>query len=106
MIDIPVLPLFPLLCLVDTDPLLPQIHLGLLNLSHQFLVRLRNIVEREDAVAEFEEEEAAEGYDDPEGKLHEPKRSALYAPRAGNEIKTRLTTGIISCCIFSGSGMS
>lgn len=56
--------------LVDINAQRPQVDLGLVNLRHQLLMRSRNIVEREDAEAESEEEVCAEGNEDPEGELH------------------------------------
>lgn len=53
----------------NINPLLPQIHFRLINLLHQFLIRVGNIVECEDSEAEFEEEVCAKGDEGPEGKL-------------------------------------
>lgn len=55
--------------LVDSDAHLSQFGLGLVNLGHELLVRLRHVVEGEDAPAEAEEEECAEGDEGPEGEL-------------------------------------
>lgn len=55
--------------LVDSDTHLSQFGLGLVNLSHELLVRLWHVVEGEDAPAEAEEEECAEGDEGPEGEL-------------------------------------
>lgn len=54
--------------LVDSDAHLSQFSLGLVNLGHELLVRLRHVVEGEDAPAEAEEEECAEGDEGPEGE--------------------------------------
>lgn len=55
--------------LVDSDTHLSQFGLGLVNLGHELLVCLRHVVEGEDAPAEAEEEECAEGDEGPEGEL-------------------------------------
>lgn len=55
--------------LVDIDTQLPQVNLGLANLSHEFLVRVGHIVESEDTETEAEEEVCAKGDEDPEGEL-------------------------------------
>lgn len=46
-----------------------QIFPRLLNLRHQFLVGLRDVVEGEDSVAEFPQEIGAEGDEGPEGEV-------------------------------------
>lgn len=46
-----------------------QVHLCLIDLLQYLLVCVRNIVEGEDAPAEAEEEESAEGNEGPEGEL-------------------------------------
>ena len=55
---------------INLNTLLLQLPFSLPNLLHQLLVRIRHIIERENAVAEFEKEEGAEGDEGPEGKLH------------------------------------
>lgn len=52
---------------INPHPL--QLHPRLINLRHQLLMCLRNIVECEHAIAELEEEVCAEGNEGPEGKL-------------------------------------
>lgn len=54
---------------VHINAQLPQIDLGHFNLLHQLLVRIRNVVECEDAPAEAEEEERTKGNEGPEGEL-------------------------------------
>lgn len=46
-----------------------QIFPRLLNLRHQLLVGLRNVIEGENSVAEFAQEIGAEGDEGPEGEL-------------------------------------
>lgn len=46
-----------------------QIFPRLLNLRHQLLVGLRNVVEGENSIAEFAQEVGAEGDEGPEGEL-------------------------------------
>jgi hypothetical protein len=55
--------------LVDVNTQLPQLNLGLGDLSHELLVRIGDVVEGEDAEAEAEEEECAERDEGPEGEL-------------------------------------
>lgn len=55
--------------LVDIDAELAQVNLGLVNLSHELLVRVGNVVEGQDAPAETEEGDSAEGNEGPEGEL-------------------------------------
>lgn len=55
--------------LINVNTELPQVNLCQLNLLHQLLVRRGNIVEREDAPAETEEQQSAERNEGPEGKL-------------------------------------
>ena len=55
--------------LVDSDAHLSQFGLGLVNLGHELLVRLRHVVEGEDAEAEAEEEDGAKGDEGPKGEL-------------------------------------
>ena len=55
--------------LVDVDTQLAQILLGQVNLLHQLLVRLGNVVEGQNAPAQTEEERGAEGDESPEWKL-------------------------------------
>lgn len=55
--------------LVDIDTELAQVHLGLVNLVHELLVRLGDVVESKDTEAETEEEEGTKGDEGPEGKL-------------------------------------
>lgn len=55
--------------LVNGDAKVAQVSLGLLDLSHELLVRLRHVVEGNDAPAETEEEEGAKGNEGPEGEL-------------------------------------
>lgn len=57
--------------LVDIDTELAKVDLGLVNLLHQLLVCIGNIVESKDAETEAEEEEGAKGDEGPEGKLFE-----------------------------------
>lgn len=56
--------------LVHVDAKSPQVRLGQFDLLHELLVRLGHVVEGEDAPAEAEEEECAERYEGPEGKLN------------------------------------
>lgn len=65
--------------LVHVNAQLPQIDLGQLNLLHELLVRRGDIVEGEDAPAETEEEERAEGNEGPEGELRTRKEQKLVA---------------------------
>jgi len=67
---------------------LPEIHLCLIDLLHELVVCFRHIVEGEDAVAELEEEECAEGDDGPDWQLQRPSvtgavscSSEVYIPR-------------------------
>lgn len=55
--------------LVDIDTELAQVNLGLVNLSHELLVRVGNVVEGQDAPAETEEGDSAERNEGPEGEL-------------------------------------
>lgn len=57
--------------LVDIDTQLSQVGLSLVNLRHQLLVRLGDIVEGHDVVAESGEEVCAEGNESPEGELRD-----------------------------------
>lgn len=54
---------------IDVDAELSQIRLGHVDLAHEFLVRLGDIVEGQDAPAEPEQEKGAEGDESPEGEL-------------------------------------
>ena len=55
--------------LVDIDTELAQVNLGLVNLSHELLVRVGNVVEGQDAPTKTEEGDSAEGNESPEGEL-------------------------------------
>jgi hypothetical protein len=69
--------------LVDIHAQLPQVGLGLVDLSHKLLVRFGNIVKGEDTPAETEEEESAEGDEGPEGKLiHERQYACTVIKRS------------------------
>lgn len=57
-----------LLSLVDRDAQLPQLRLGQLDLPHDLLVRLGDVVERQDAPAQPDEEVCAEGDQRPYGQ--------------------------------------
>lgn len=61
---------------VYVDAQRPQLDLCLRNLAHQLLVRVGNIVESQHAPAEAEEEECAEGDEEPEGELEKVREHA------------------------------
>lgn len=86
--------------IVHLHPLQPQLALRNVNLAHQLRVRLGHIVEREHAVAEFGEEESAEGDEEPEWELEAP----LSVPEGRRCLGGR-TTGIMSDWIFEGRGI-
>ena len=48
------------------NSLLPKFRFRLVDLLHKLRVRIGHVVESEDAVAEFEKEEGAEGHEDPD----------------------------------------
>lgn len=89
--------------LVNSNTSLPQILLRLFDLLHKLFVRFGDIVEGEDAVAEFREEVCAEGYDGPERELRVGVRDVTSV---AENIEARLTTGITSSWIFAGKGMN
>jgi hypothetical protein len=55
---------------IHLDTLLLEFHFRLIDLFHELLVRIWHVVEGDDAVAEFEKEEGAEGDEGPEWQLH------------------------------------
>lgn len=55
--------------LVDINAHLSQVQLGKLNLTHELLMSLGDVVEGEDTEAEAEEEDGAEGNEGPPGEL-------------------------------------
>ena len=55
--------------LVHINAFIPQLLLRLLDLLHQLLVCLRNVIEAVHVVAELEEEVCAKGHQSPERKL-------------------------------------
>ena len=59
---------------IHLNTLLLEFHFRLIDLFHKLLVCIGHVVEGEDAVAEFEEEEGAEGDEGPEGQLYTFKR--------------------------------
>lgn len=54
--------------LIHGDPQLPQLPLGDLDLAHELVVRLGDVVEGQDAPAEADEQVGAEGDEGPEGQ--------------------------------------
>lgn len=56
-------------CLVDVDAHLAQVLLGKVNLRHELLVRLGDVVEGEYSQAEAEEKDGAESDEGPEWEL-------------------------------------
>ncbi len=84
----------------------PQLFLRHLDLRHQLLVRLGDVVEGQDAPAEAGEEVRAESDQEPEGKLFGsivscPLCKERRCAGLGEEART---TGIISVWIFAGRG--
>jgi hypothetical protein len=59
--------------LVNSDTKLSELNLGLLDLRSELLMRVRDVVEGEDAEAETEEEVCAERDEGPEGELQTRK---------------------------------
>jgi hypothetical protein len=65
--------------LVHIDAQLPQVGLGHVDLGHELLVRLGNVVEGEDAPAKAEEEHGSKGNKGPEGE----DRDDLFLDQSG-----------------------
>jgi len=55
---------------IDLDTLQPELRLCNVDLSHQFRVRLRHIIERHNIVSKLEEEKRAKGDNGPERELY------------------------------------
>lgn len=67
-----------LLVLIHSDTLVPQIGASLVNFEHELLVRLRDVVEGEDAPAELKQEVCAKGNNGPEWELFESRRGLAH----------------------------
>ncbi len=66
--------------LVDINAQGSQVLLRLLDLAHEFLVRLGGVAEGEDAPAEAGEEVRAERDEEPEGKLNKLAHESVTEP--------------------------